>query len=240
MESALSHGYRYPKSVKVDFNKLERHALMKLLKYYNVNPKVGATHPELASMVAKAFDTTLVSEIDVISKFTRNISYTGATDPAVKRPKYNRQYLDSEPARTGEQVAAKVSKSNENGSWILGNVLEYDVLNSVYIVQDEDDTSRSMRLRDTDVKRLDESAVHLKKGDKVLAVFPDTTSFYRCVVAKTPKATAAASNFTFEVAVRFEDDEDESGKVPARRVPARFILRRVDVEPDFVPSDGEE
>ena len=86
---------------------------------------------------------------------------------------------------------------------------------------------------------MDESASHLKKGDKVLAVFPDTTSFYRGVVAKTPKATLAAATFTFEVAIRFEDDEDESGKVPARRVPARFILRRVDVESDFVPTDDE-
>jgi SAGA-associated factor 29 len=150
MEASTTHGNKVgnaksTKTIKIDFNKLERHALMKLLKHYNANPKVGATHSELASMATKAFDQALVSEMEVVSKFSRNISSTGAEDPAAKRPKYSRHYLDSEPARTGEQVAAKVSKSNENGSWILGNVLEYDAPNSVYIVQDEDDTSRTMK-----------------------------------------------------------------------------------------------
>jgi len=39
-----------------------------------------------------------------------------------------------------------------------------------------------------DVRRLEDSAsTHLRRGDSVLAVFPETTSFYKAVVAKTPK-----------------------------------------------------
>ena len=122
------------------------------------------------------------------------------------------------------QVAAKVSKSNENGSWILGNILEYHIASQVYEVQDEDDIARTMNLRPDDVKRLEDTTAHLRKGDKVLAVFPETTSFYRALVVKNPKAPG------WEVIVRFEDDEDATGKAPARKVPARFVLRRSDVE----------
>lgn len=39
-----------------------------------------------------------------------------------------------------------------------------------------------------------------------------------------------SSSASWDVVVRFEDDEDESGKNPARKVPARFVLRRCDVE----------
>lgn len=84
-----------------------------------------------------------------------------------KRPKYSREHLDCEPAKIGEQVAAKVSKSNENGSWILGCPTEYDAMSDTYIVQDEDDASRVMMLSSADVRRLDDSAAHLRKGDNV-------------------------------------------------------------------------
>jgi len=46
-----------------------------------------------------------------------------------------------------------------------------------------------------EVKRLDDSAAHIRKGDLVVAVFPETTSFYkgsfmiclvRLVIIKSP------------------------------------------------------
>lgn len=59
-----------------------------------------------------------------------------------------------------------------------------------------------------------------------MGVFPETTSFYRATVVKSPKNPATNSSQShWEVVVRFDDDEDESGKWPARRVPARFVLR---------------
>ena len=91
----------------------------------------------------------------------------------------------------------------------------------------------------TDVKRLDDSAAYLRRGDEVLAVFPETTSFYRAVVAKNPKATGSGSSPP-DIVVRFEDDEDATGKAPARRVPARFVLRRGDVEPEDDDDDNDE
>lgn len=126
-------------------------------------------------------------------------------------------------------MAAKVSKANEDGSWILGNVLDYDPRSQIYAVQDEDDVSRVVTLSFFDVKRLQDSASHLRRGDLVLAVFPETTSFYRAVVAKSPKAPSNP-NGAWDVVVRFDDDEDETGKNPARRVPARFVLPRAIVD----------
>jgi SAGA-associated factor 29 len=85
-------------------------------------------------------------------------------------------------------------------------------------VQDEDDASRVMRLDAADVRKLGEPVSSLHRGDRVLAVFPETTSFYRGAVAKNPKGANS------DVLVRFDDDEDEAGRPLIRRVPARFVL----------------
>lgn len=46
--------------------------------------------------------------------------------------------------------------------------------------------------------------------------------------------------YALQVIVKFEDDEDEQGRNPARRVPARFVLRRSDVEDSNDESDDED
>ena len=187
----------------------------------------------------------VVIEDDIIEAFsdkyihspTSPDNYTSSGNTAEQSSKrkrgseQQRNAWDKEPAKPGEQVAAKVSSSNENGSWILGNVLDYDASRDAYEVQDEDDTSRTMLLGSREVKRLDDNTAQLRKGDGVLCVFPETTSFYRAVVAKNPKAPTHG-NSNWELVVRFEDDEDASGVAPPRRVPGRFVLRRSDVEED--------
>lgn len=144
------------------------------------------------------------------------------------------------------QVAAKISKSGEDGTWILANVLDYDAKNQCYEIQDEDDISRVMMLSFSDVRRLEDSSSSLRRGDSVLAVFPETTSFYRAVVAKNPKSSrssgggaSSSSEGGGDVIVKFDDDEDDSGKNPARRVPSRFVIRRSDVE-DEDESDEDD
>jgi len=97
----------------------------------------------------------------------------------------------------------------------------------VYEIQDEDDVSRILQLPATAVRRLEDSASHLNKGDLVLAVFPETTSFYRAEVVRTPIPPAHGNSY-WDVIVRFCDDEDDDGRTPARRVPARFVLKDSD------------
>lgn len=97
-------------------------------------------------------------------------------------------------------------------------MLYYDAASEKYEVQDEDDASRVMRLDAADVRKLGEAVSLLHRGDRVLAVFPETTSFYRGAVAKNPKGANS------DVLLRFDDDEDEAGRPLIRRVPARFVL----------------
>mmetsp|Transcript_17179 Transcript_17179/g.38150 ORF Transcript_17179/g.38150 Transcript_17179/m.38150 type:complete len:180 (+) Transcript_17179:316-855(+) len=179
----------------------------------------------------------MVLEHEVVSTVADKHCHAGA-DSNISKKKIAgaREQMAKEPAAEGEQVAAKVLKSNEDGSWILGNVLQYDPNTQTYVVQDEDDMNRVVTLSYDDVRRLDDSSASLRRGDLVLAVFPETTSFYRAVVVKTPKAGSGIN----EVVVKFEDDEDEAGRNPARRVPARFLMRRSDVEETNEESEDED
>ena len=139
----------------------------------------------------------------------------------------------------GFQAAARVSKSDENGSWILVNVLYYDASTDRYEVQDEDDISRIMKLDASDVRKLEDLASRFRRGDKVLAVFPETTSFYSAVVAKNPKSGGGGdSSSPEELIVRFDDDEDDMGKPIARRIPARFVFAHH--EEDGEDGDSDE
>lgn len=97
-----------------------------------------------------------------------------------------------------------------------------------YDVQDEDDTSKFIRLPWDHVMRLsngDEGC--FVKGTHVMAIFPETTSFYRAVVSKQPvwKLTAGSTKpIVKELILKFEDDEDENGRTPFRRVPSRYVI----------------
>jgi hypothetical protein len=90
-----------------------------------------------------------------------------------------------------------------------------------------------MSLSFNEVKRLENSSNHLKKKDEVLAVFPLTTSFYPGVVVKNPKANDE------KVSVRFDDDEDESGKVLFRLVEERLVLLKRDMD-NYNDDDNED
>ena len=105
MSSGEGSSVRYPKGVLIDFNKLERHALMKLLKHYGVNPKVGSTHSELAVMAAKSFESSTANEPEVITKFSHsNLRTMSDHSSRVRGGRYSRFHLDAEPAKIGEQV----------------------------------------------------------------------------------------------------------------------------------------
>jgi SAGA-associated factor 29 len=90
-------------------------------------------------------------------------------------------------ARPGEQVAAKVTRSDENGSFILASVQRFYPETETYDVQDEDDTSKLIRLPFNHVMRLSTGLEGcFRKGSDCMAIFPETTSFYRAKVAKDP------------------------------------------------------
>jgi SGF29 tudor-like domain len=130
-------------------------------------------------------------------------------------------------ARPGEQVAAKVTRTEDNGSWILASVTRFYADTEAYDVQDDDDTSKLIRLPWNHVMRLSmgtEGRFH--KGKDCMAIFPETTSFYRAKVSKSPvwKLDRNRSPIVAQMIVKFEDDEDANGRTPHRRVPARYVI----------------
>lgn len=134
----------------------------------------------------------------------------------------------SQLAKVDEEVAARlltqaVSDDHTTG-WILARVVKYVADRDQYHVRDEDDHANVQAVPSGNVIRLEDSVLDVQKNDTVLAVFPNTTTFYRAIVTKVPKRMTAGGP-SMEMVVKFEDDEDETGRTPLRRVPARHVLR---------------
>jgi len=179
--------------------------------------------------LSAAADQLLADYVRSSSKFDGH-----ALSPA--RRKWKRRKF---AANQGDQVAAKVTRTDENGSWILAYVLRFYPESETYDVQDEDDTSKLIRLPWNHVMRLSTGTEGwFEKGARVMAIFPETTSFYRAIISKQPAWTSGTSAEESaggvgnahkprvkEVILKFEDDEDqESGKTPHRRVPSRYVI----------------
>uniref|UniRef100_A0A7S2W6R2 SGF29 C-terminal domain-containing protein n=1 Tax=Rhizochromulina marina TaxID=1034831 RepID=A0A7S2W6R2_9STRA len=125
-------------------------------------------------------------------------------------------------ASAGDQVAVQVEEE-----WILGRVWEYDIAAGVYTVGDEDEAEKTFQVSDAHIIRLEQ--LKLSKGEEVLAVYPDTTSFYPAIVTSVSRkmggALAGDSSFC---TVQFHDDEDDSGINPDRSVKILHIIRPPD------------
>jgi SAGA-associated factor 29 len=150
--------------------------------------------------------------------------YDGRTPPpSVRKSKRNKW-----AARPGEQVAAKVTRTDENGAWILATVQRFYADTETYDVKDDDDTSKLSRLPWCNVMRLSTGTEGcFPKGADCMAIFPETTSFYKATVSKSPvwkldRQTGVPT--VVELIVKFEDDEDSQGKTPHRRVPSRYVI----------------
>lgn len=124
-------------------------------------------------------------------------------------------------------MAAKVTRTDENGSWILAVVQRYYSDTDTYDVQDEDDASKLIRLPWTHVMRLSSGLEgwFTARNTDCMAIFPETTSFYRAKISKTPVwKRSKAGPIVRELIVKFEDDEDQQGRTPHRRVPSRYVI----------------
>ena len=219
---------------------LRPYHLLSLLLLLGVHVRPEAPPSELAVAVARHFESTEVNEEDCIGGFldrleagpsslvttpyTRRTMYFDGRAPSVAVRKRQRS---KRAARPGEQVAAKVTRTDENGSWILASVQRFYPDTETYDVQDEDDTSKLIRLPWNHVMRLSMGAENVfDKGTDCMAIFPETTSFYRAKVSKNPtwRLDRSGTPLVKEMIVKFEDDEDANGRTPHRRVPARYVI----------------
>jgi len=186
---------------------------------------VGATSSTSSLASAAAASSAAAVGCSVQTEYARKTAYFDGRAPpvSVKRRKRSKW-----AARPGEQVAAKVTRTDENGSWILASVQRFYAETDTYDVQDEDDTSKLIRLPWAHVMRLSSGSEGcFTKGTCCMAIFPETTSFYRATVSKAPvwKLDNRANVPTVkEIIVKFEDDEDAHGRTPHRRVPSRFVI----------------
>mmetsp|Transcript_12701 Transcript_12701/g.16575 ORF Transcript_12701/g.16575 Transcript_12701/m.16575 type:complete len:270 (+) Transcript_12701:165-974(+) len=236
-----SHSTRsYPRSIALDFRKLAGMALLGYIDHYNVNVRNDAPPSELAVAVARHFEAMEVDEDEAIQGFLRMLnSPSNGMNPSMElaaiEPPFDGLAMNSSTrrrkkirmaARPGEQVAAKVTRTDENGSWILASVQCFYHDTETYDVQDEDDTSKLIRLPWNHVMRLSTGTEGFEKNANVMAIFPETTSFYRAVVSKRPVWELEPGSMTpivKQLVLKFEDDEI-GGKTPHRRVPSRYII----------------
>ena len=207
----------------------------------NIGVQVRPEAPpsELAVAVARHFEQFEVDEEACIGGFLERLTEgNSATTEYTRKTQYLDDYRGSSKrrrtknaARPGEQVAAKVTRTDENGSWILASVQRFYIDTETYDVQDDDDTSKLIRLPWTHVMRLSTGMEGcFDKGKDVMAIFPETTSFYKAKVSQSPVWKLDHGVPTVrEIIVKFEDDEDSSGRTPHRRVPSRYVIP--------VPSD---
>ncbi|GKY91922.1 hypothetical protein MPSEU_000163800 [Mayamaea pseudoterrestris] len=227
----------YPRGVCLDFRKLGGLSLLSYIDHHGVPVRSDAPLHELAVAVARHFEAADVDEEECIGGFLERLEkgptaptdytfrtayFDGRGPPVSVRKRRRTKWA----ARPGEQVAAKVTRTDENGSWILAVVQRYYADTDTYDVQDEDDTSKLIRLPWSHVMRLStgtEGRFH--RSTDCMAIFPETTSFYRAKVSKNPIWKLDKSGpIVKEIIVKFEDDEDAQGRTPHRRVPSRYVI----------------
>mmetsp|Transcript_17586 Transcript_17586/g.26451 ORF Transcript_17586/g.26451 Transcript_17586/m.26451 type:complete len:252 (+) Transcript_17586:3-758(+) len=220
----------YPNGLTVDFRHLSIESLRTYIVRHRLNVALDSmSHDELAVFVANHFAATPVDEESVLSRFFEALDKHASRDDDDEDNMEVIEYEeDDETAKPGEQVAAKITSLDENGSWILASVVALNRRTNTYQVQDEDDPTKLVELPAARIRRLEneELGYELQKGDRVLAIFPETTSFYRAIVSKTPKRNA--QGLIYDVVLKFEDDEDDAGRTPHRRVAVRYVLREHD------------
>lgn len=156
--------------------------------------------------------------------------YVGKT-PSVKPPPLCGM-IPAEPsyiAKTGDMVAALVKdpvKQNEQ-NWILAEVVQYNPVTNKYEVDDIDEEQKDRHTLSRNLvvplplmkvnPETDPDAL-FPKGSIVMALFPQTTCFYKAIVSQVP------TTVTQEYEIMFEDGEYPSGYSPPLNVAQRYVI----------------
>ena len=138
------------------------------------------------------------------------------------------------------QVCAKPpSNKMQPQDWILATILRYSPATNKYTILDEDDADADpwaeSSAREHLVSRrmvmplpLTEPSMYtpyneFPRGQWILALYPDTTCFYKAMVHTPPSDMAGGPPKDY--LVEFEDESEESGRSAPMRVPTKYILR---------------
>ena len=110
MEKLDAHttSLKYPRNVSVNFRNLDKMTLVRILRFYGISPNPDLSQAAIAAMTARVFHTAVVSEKDVMDKFSTKFfgspKTQKITNTSRKRAYSSREVLDSTPAKQGEQV----------------------------------------------------------------------------------------------------------------------------------------
>lgn len=124
----------------------------------------------------------------------------------------------------GVEVAFRVTVDSDPS---LGQVLQYRRELGCYDIQDVDDKQK-FTVPETQVYPIGQLEIFsnkkLSKGDRIHALYPDTTIFYPALVIQAPRRNAVNSEAI--VTVQFEGDADPvTGQTPHRVVQLKYIVR---------------
>ena len=211
----------YPGVLAVDLRILSRRSLDRYHRFHDLPLKADASHAETALSCAHHFRDFEVSEADVLDVFLANLNGNSLSDNEPQkrtRTRSSRRTPAGLGLRRGDQVACETSADE----WILATVIRYNADADKYVLEDEDD-EQAITVASEKVLPLNDSVEGVERGCEVLAVFPDTTSFYRAFVSRNVRKGMD------EITVQFVDDEDAAGRTPHRKVQARFVFRASDV-----------
>ncbi|XP_034941600.1 SAGA-associated factor 29 [Chelonus insularis] len=130
-------------------------------------------------------------------------------------------------AKMGDMVAALVKGSEEEENWILAEVVHFNPATNKYEVDDIDEEQKDRhtlsrrRVVPLPLMRANpetDSHALFPKGSIVMALYPQTTCFYKAVVNQLPTSA------TEEYEVLFEDATYADGYSPPLNVAQRYVI----------------
>lgn len=229
----------YPRQMMANFRLLKVASLKRYVRYYNVPVRPDSTPLELACAVAKHFQRDLdvsgsvAGEKKVIEHFVEQVTReqrghglggdhdASVTDVNSKKRKRAGETVSWTMAdgdiQPGAEVAARVGQE-----WIHARVVRYVARTKKYEVEDADaetqDKGKCCHVNTKFVLPLiiPKLSAEIHKGERVLALFPYTTSFYAGQIV----STEAHDRY----GVRFDDDVEDGKLVKKRKIPRYFVV----------------
>mmetsp|Transcript_26917 Transcript_26917/g.51008 ORF Transcript_26917/g.51008 Transcript_26917/m.51008 type:complete len:282 (-) Transcript_26917:31-876(-) len=130
-------------------------------------------------------------------------------------------YFEPACASAGSPVALLLSPASPL-SWILGCVISYVPETCMYRISDSDPdvVNKVYNLSKGQVKLLNLKPGEISVGEDVMAVYPDTTSFYPAKVEGVRKV--GGGNVVYVV---FKDDQDEMGVTHEKPVLLKHVMK---------------
>lgn len=127
----------------------------------------------------------------------------------------------------GDMVAAYIKNADNEMNWILAEVISFNSSNNKYEIDDVDEEEkerhvvsrrRIVPLPLMKVNPETDANVLFPKGAIVMALYPQTTCFYKAIINSPP------TNVLEDYEVLFEDETYADGFSPPLNVPQRYVI----------------